>query len=54
MFIKLTGLVQARALPLSLALQLFVSKVDSLLSHGRWLDAVIPGSQDLLDEVYEK
>ena len=52
-FASLCGLVAARSVPLSLALELFTLKVESLLVLGRWLWATEEGAPTALDTCME-
>ena len=50
---SIAGLLAGRIIPITLAMQTFVLKVDSLLYLGRWLWACTPGAQGLLEERYQ-
>ena len=49
----LVGLVESRAIPLPLAVELFEAKVDARVQPGRWLFALTDGVCALLDEQYD-
>ena len=51
--VGLVGLVAEGGVPITLAVDLFESKVESVMQYGRWLWALIPGAQQALDEAYE-
>ena len=51
--VGLVGLVAQGGVPITLAVDLFESKVESVMQYGRWLWALIPGAQQALDEAYE-
>ena len=53
-FAPLVALVSARAVPLSFAVELFESKVDSVLNVGRWLYVLVPTAKSALDEALER
>ena len=43
----------ARAIPLTHAVALFESKVDSVLNLGRWLHILAPQASKLLDDALD-
>lgn len=53
-FAELVGLVGLPGLPLPVALSMFEAKVVGALSHGRWLEALVPEAEALLDAQFEK
>ena len=50
---RLSGLSEAGALPLPLAVVAFEAKVDSQLQYARWLHVLVEGAEELLDSVFE-
>ena len=50
---QLAGLVVCRALPIALAIQVFESKVDSMLVLSRWLWITLPDAKERLNRCYE-
>jgi hypothetical protein len=50
---RLSGLSEAGALPLPLAVVAFEAKVDSQLQYARWLHVLVEGAEELLDSAFE-
>ena len=53
-FAELPGLAACKALPLSVALELFEAKVDGVLDFGRWLFLLVPGASRVLDVLLQE
>ena len=52
-FAPICNLVEAMAIPLTLALPLLVLKVDSVLNVGRWLFTLSPTAKTILDDTLD-
>ena len=50
--VQLVGLVSSRLLPFTLAMELFVLKVNSILACQRWLWIGVSSAQDVLNSKY--
>ena len=53
-FSELPFLVASKAIPLTIALELFESKVDGVLAFGRWCFTLADCAQEVLDDVYQE
>ena len=53
-FAILSGLVNARLLPLCVVVKLFEALIEGSMRFGRWLYATSPGAGEILDELYVK
>ena len=49
---ELASLVEAGAIPISVAAVVFEAKVDGSLAYGRWLSACVPEAEDLYEKCY--
>ena len=53
-FATLVGLVNSRTLPITVAVELFDLKIDSLLAYNRWLWITCESAAGLLDQFLDQ
>lgn len=49
---SLAALAARGVLPLSIVVYMFDSRVEGIMPHGRWLWALSPGMENILEKVY--